>query len=783
MKRAVKKKKLRNSERSLLRYYLVGYIIVLFIPLMICSLFYRNMIKTISEDEVQAKKNDLMHSVALVDTMLNELNYLGDSLATNAAVNQFKRVEDPFVYPKAYQVNKLQLQLPKLYQINPSIFDYYLFFNQSEMVINTSIAYEYRDFYDLYMRPSDSASYEEWLDFMKNTPPDYGLLSAHTYSYRKERTTYGPDTEVTKDFLVYSRPLLLNGVGEGNFGSIRFYIECSYIDALMPVIADEAGGAFLITNSKKEPLYFKISGDIVSEEKLLQITEEEESFLKFGRHKYLRIAQSSADSGLNYYTLYPEKSISVRKTSAMLAAVFSIATALFVGLMLSFYMSRRSAGSVNEVLKEISKETEYYDSHLTVFSHLKSTYSKLIRENSVLSDAVKGQKPFIRSAFIDRLLYGDYISPTELTKLLVSLGIPWQNRKLCVLVLRFFDSSSDLMDSSTSWVDSCAVSLLEILEQKMPDSLYINAGDGQVVLILNEEDGEERLFREWAEQQIREIKEELPANIADRMFVYGGSYVAQFSELHKSYNQAIHTFRKEKEQFENIILWDSDNSDIMPLYPPADMEMRLNHLVLLGDEKGLHDELRELLNTYIIQHTMPIYLQQMFLTELQIIMFRILPSVDMEKEECQEYYQQLEKHHDSSMLEQITKTIRIYESVCSFVRKKQEGVDPSQIIPSVVSYIERNYGDCNLSLNSVSAAFELSESHLSTVFKQAMGMNFSSYLEGIRIDKAKELLSTTRMKVSEISEQVGYYSVNSFCRAFKRATGSSASEYRNGMKN
>ena len=163
-------------------------------------------------------------------------------------------------------------------------------------------------------------------------------------------------------------------------------------------------------------------------------------------------------------------------------------------------------------------------------------------------------------------------------------------------------------------------------------------------------------------------------------------------------------------------------------------------------------------------------------------MFRILPVVNMEKDECREYYQQLEKHHESSILEQITKIIKIYESVCSYVRKKREGVDSNQIVPFVVAYIERNYGDCNLSLSNVAEAFELSESNLSTVFKQEMGIKFSSYLEGIRIDKAKELLGTTKMKVSEISEQVGYFSVNSFCRAFKRATGINASEYRSGVK-
>ncbi len=782
MKRTMGKKKRKNSERSLLRYYLVGYIIVLFIPLVICSFFYQNMIRTISEDDVLKKKSDLEHSMALVDTVMNELGYLGDSLAMNAAVNRFKRVEDPFAYPRAYEINKLQAQLPELYQINPSIFDYYIFFNYSEMVINKSIAYEYEDFYDLYMHPADSNSYEQWQNLMKNTPPEYGMHPAKIYNYRKDANAYDMTKEEKKNFLVYNRPLILDGGISDKSGTIQFYIDAAYIDALMPVVSDDIGGAFLITNSNKEPIYFKISKEIVSEEQLLQITETTEPFMKFGREKCLLVHLASSDSGFHYYTLYPEKSIHVRKTSAMIAAVFSIATALFVGLVLSLYMSRKSAGSVNEILKEISKETEYYDSHLAVFSHLKSTYNKLMRENSVLSDAMERQKPFICSAFINRLIYGDDVSAAELTKIMSSLEIPWQNRRFCVLVLRFSTGYADLMNQNTSWIDSCVISLLEILEQKMSDHLYINGGDGQVVLILNEENKGEETFREQAERCVCEIKEELPANIAERMIAYGGSQTTQFSDIHKSYNQAVHMFRKEKEQFENAVVWYNDNSDVMPFYPSADMEMRLTYLVSSGDQQGLHDELGELLNVYIIKNSMSIYLQEMFLSELQMIMFRILPAVDVDKEECQNYYQLLEENHNRPLLEQIRKTIHIYESVCGAVKKKQDGVEPAKIIPSVVSYIELNYGDCNLSLNSVAAAFELSESHLSTIFKQTMGMNFSSYLEGIRIDKAKEMLGATKMKVGDISEQVGYYSVNSFCRAFKRVTGSNASEYRNGMK-
>ena len=48
----------------------------------------------------------------------------------------------------------------------------------------------------------------------------------------------------------------------------------------------------------------------------------------------------------------------------------------------------------------------------------------------------------------------------------------------------------------------------------------------------------------------------------------------------------------------------------------------------------------------------------------------------------------------------------------------------------------------------------------------------------LRIQKAKELLSSTHLPLRDISEQVGYYNVSSFTRRFKLNQGITPSEYR-----
>jgi two-component system response regulator YesN len=70
---------------------------------------------------------------------------------------------------------------------------------------------------------------------------------------------------------------------------------------------------------------------------------------------------------------------------------------------------------------------------------------------------------------------------------------------------------------------------------------------------------------------------------------------------------------------------------------------------------------------------------------------------------------------------------------------------------------------------------------LSRLFKQECGMTLSEYLEECRIQKAKELLRLRNLKIAEVGEKVGYRAPHSFTRFFKKMTGLSPQEYRDGL--
>jgi AraC-like DNA-binding protein len=57
-------------------------------------------------------------------------------------------------------------------------------------------------------------------------------------------------------------------------------------------------------------------------------------------------------------------------------------------------------------------------------------------------------------------------------------------------------------------------------------------------------------------------------------------------------------------------------------------------------------------------------------------------------------------------------------------------------------------------------------------------MTFEQYLRGLRLERAKQLLASTRLQVSRVAELSGFNSLQYFCRVFGKAHGMTPIEYR-----
>lgn len=98
-------------------------------------------------------------------------------------------------------------------------------------------------------------------------------------------------------------------------------------------------------------------------------------------------------------------------------------------------------------------------------------------------------------------------------------------------------------------------------------------------------------------------------------------------------------------------------------------------------------------------------------------------------------------------------------------------------IREVQLYIRSHYSE-NITLNSLAERFFLHPNYLSRLFKEKTGKNFVEYLTEVRIEKVKELLGNSDLKIVEICAMTGYDNPRYFSKVFKQATGMTPREYR-----
>ncbi|MFC4600790.1 helix-turn-helix domain-containing protein [Cohnella hongkongensis] len=119
-----------------------------------------------------------------------------------------------------------------------------------------------------------------------------------------------------------------------------------------------------------------------------------------------------------------------------------------------------------------------------------------------------------------------------------------------------------------------------------------------------------------------------------------------------------------------------------------------------------------------------------------------------------------------------------HEFVCRIVERSRMTITVKSVISKAIQYMKDHYHE-EISLQQVADHVNLSLGYLSHLFKKELDITFVEYLTQYRIERAKELLSQTRMKSYDIAVKVGFSpEYTYFSKVFKKMTGLGPNEYR-----
>lgn len=99
-------------------------------------------------------------------------------------------------------------------------------------------------------------------------------------------------------------------------------------------------------------------------------------------------------------------------------------------------------------------------------------------------------------------------------------------------------------------------------------------------------------------------------------------------------------------------------------------------------------------------------------------------------------------------------------------------------LKEIISYIYSNIKNFNLSNATIAQRFNYHPVYLNRIFKEYTNQTIHQFLIELRLNKAKELLLTTLLDITSISEEVGFLSYTHFIKVFREKFGIPPQQYR-----
>lgn len=118
----------------------------------------------------------------------------------------------------------------------------------------------------------------------------------------------------------------------------------------------------------------------------------------------------------------------------------------------------------------------------------------------------------------------------------------------------------------------------------------------------------------------------------------------------------------------------------------------------------------------------------------------------------------------------------LFSTMIALYRRRQEQNEYSPYVKMAIDYMQAHYMD-NIMLKDIADSIGITEQYLSKVFKTETGENVSSYLTGLKIERAKQLIIEGKANMKQLYSDAGFNSYNYFFTAFKKIVGCTPAEY------
>lgn len=763
-----KVKRGRPGRHKVFVRLLVPNLLFLLLPLLVGWVIYNKTLHEMEKEVTSRNRIVLEQSRDILDRRFAEISSIAMQLVNDTRIMQFQPITEPFQGTNINRILDTRKSISNYSLTNNFIFNSFILFKNSELVLTENTTYKLFDFYN---------------NFRYNSmePESWKQLFVGSYHQRDVL----PAQQVTVNGSSYSLVTYIHSLGYPGYpqGAVVITVDNREIQKLLGGLDFTGGGWASITDNSGR-IISSTASDAPSDwmERAKQLGKQGSVLEPIGDQQMMVTYTTSSYNGWTYLVAQPahvvlKKVLYIKKIIFTMAFLF-----LALGLLIAYLIAYRNSRPLKSIMETIidRMDGETY-SGPDAYRFIRESVSRLIDNNRELQNKMKEQAPLLQAALFERLLKGDFISAKDTPVLLQHVGIETQESHFAVAILQLRGYEGGFDRSSLEELDMKRVMIKDILRRELQGRLYWHdvAEDqiallfafGTAVPITNQLNWEEILSR------VSEVIQ-LQVNVATRIAV-GGIYEELLS-VSRSYEEAKLTLEYLTWRNQNgMMRFDGLPREQNSYFYPSDLEMRLSNLAKAGEREAVETLLDELKRINFEERRLSVPMLQLFMNEMLGTVVKLLPQVSMDEGRLLERIKQFagESASYDGLKKNYASLATIYRQVCEFVNehKKSQNV---QLLENIMALMHESFAQADLCLDAAADSMGISKGYLSQFFKEQTGVNFSDYLEDLRMTQAKELLLNTDLSVNEIALRTGYSSSNTFCRAFKRLNGVSTTAFR-----
>ncbi len=764
-------------SKSVWKKWLISYFIILLVPVIVGWGIYVS-IEDIVQNEVNRTNSHLLLQIkSELDGVLADTERLNRELGYDFNVKDVLRMGEEIPDRSRYTILQLQKSLLNSQKASDNFEDIFLYFKSSDLVVSSSNALRSKEFYDTYF--SDADMYDEWMEML------WGDNFETVYTDWK----YVKNLEAID--VVASLKSYVNLTGKGSrVAVVSLLNRDGLLERFQNIINLNHGSVYILYENgnvlagSDEGAAFEVMG--------YGELEEGKSHLRAnidGNDSVISYVQSDL-APIKYVCVYSYGEFWSKVENVRLITLYGLILVLIIAFPLTYVFVKRNYRPVNDILKYIVHESDNKmpgseDEYIFIAREM----SKAFNEKKEILSKMEMQSNLIKNNFFIKALKHGNLSQTDIDDAKKYLDTKFEEAYFLTVML-YADDFVNLFGGEDSMPpeEKHKYSLIimenifrELLSEYFACETVIFADC--VVGVLNTD-----------KKDISDLKSRLAAiikkgeNIIENHF--GLLFKVGVSDIHigmvnlyeaMSESEQVREYNKISEIEQICFYSDLDIGNPIDYYYPIDREYRLINRIKAGDYETASVILAEIydinFNKNKLVNQFGKYLMYNILGTLMKVIFSDARS-DEFLEDVGETEALINTNNIAGSIERVEKLL---EKICLSFSEHIE--DKNEVLTiNITKYVEENFKNEDLNVNSIGEKFKMSASYISKIFKKESGISLMDYINMVRIQKAKEYMKEGGKTLAEVAKISGYGSVRTFGRIFSKTEGITPSEYKKLVK-